>query len=41
MNWYKRAQFAGDNFIEGTKLTFKKVVFIDNEKEETGIILDK
>jgi 2'-5' RNA ligase len=33
------AQFAGDTFVEGTKLTFKKVVYIDNSDKEIEIKL--
>ncbi len=33
------AQFAGDTFIDGTKLTFKEVVFVNNKNEETIIKL--
>jgi len=35
----KAAQFAGDTFIEGTKLEFDKIVFINSKDKETEIKL--
>ena len=32
-------QFAGDSFVEGTKITFDKVVYIDNNDKEIEIKL--
>ena len=32
-------KFAGDNFIEGKKLTFNKIIFINNKNKETELNL--
>ena len=33
------SQFAGDTFVDGTEISFDKIVFVDNNDKETIIKL--